>query len=369
MPPNAPPTRPDESAVARPAAAPSESRHPRRRAEAVAAELRAQAELGHELAQRGEDVELHGTVVNAAVGRVLAAYAVVGGLTCLLGLLRPTHALVLLAAVVLAAVVDLDHGRSWLRLLVPRDIARTVVVWRRRARGAPGRVPEEPTRQAGPRVLLCLPADAARSRTLSPWGGIPLAVALAVSGLGCALRAMGAEGTRVIGLALVAFALLFVAGLLADRFAPRSVEPASGGDLLHAVLATLHGEPLQHLDVCCAVVGGGSPFFDGASVLLLNHQNRLPRDQTTVLAWVPAPGALGWTSREGLLRARAVPPDLQDVGAALDLPPTRGRSAAGRARAHGWAAIGFRGGGDDRALVHRKLMAALRHLDEAAGAQ
>ncbi len=331
--------------------------------------MHAQAELGRDLARRGEDVELHGTVVNGGAGRVLAAYAAVGGLACVLGLLRPVHALVVLAAVVLAAGLDLEHGRSWLRLLVPRDIARTVVVWRARGGAQAGQPPGVPSRNPAARVLVCLPADAARPQSLSRWGTIPLAAALMLASLGCGFRVLGTDGGSMLGLALAGFVGLFVAGLCADRFARGSHQTTSGADLLHAVLETLRAHPLLHLDVCCAVVGGGSPFFDGASVLLLNHENRLPRHQTTVLSWAPARGPLMWVSREGVLRTRMLPPALLELGAALGLPPTRGRSTAGRARVLGWPALGLQGGSEDLPSVHLRLVAALRHLDEAAGSR
>lgn len=353
-------------ALARPAATSAQIARSRRRQAAVTAELRAQADLGRALVARGEDVELHGTVINDAGGRVAAGFALVAGAGALLAHLRPTLAAVVLVAVVLAGLRDLDHGRSWLRRLVPRDIGRNVVLWRKAAGAVEPGAPGAPGPLPRPRVVLCLPADARRERSIAPWSWAPLGAGVVLALLGAALGALGVAAGPLLWVSAALLAVVFVAGLLLDRMVPASVDPSTGAELLVPLLADLEHTPLQAVDLCVAVVGGGSLFHDGVEVLLRNHENRLPPNQTTVLTWAPGRGRLAVVARDGRLRPLAPPADLVALTHALDLDPVRDASAAGRALALGWRALGLAGGQNEPAQVRAALLAVLRRLDEQA---
>ena len=348
----------------------------RSRSAILAAEMRAQVALGRTLAAAGRDVELHGSVVNEAGGRVAAAYGFVGATASLLALVWPLRAGLLLAAVAGAGVIDLDNRWSWLRRLVPRDIGRTVLLWQPAPRpGAhPAAEPAEPDPEAGapsrPLILLCLPVDAERPREFTVLSAAPLGGGIGLALFSALLHGLGvAFAADALTLAALVLCCVGFVGLIRDRVVRGSVEPGSGGRLATRLLDALDEQPLRHTDLAIAVVGGGSLFHDGAETLLRNHAPRLPAARTRVLAWEPAEGALKAIPQDG--RVRRVEADAVLLGAAdrAGLQRRPGATAAGRATRLGWRALGLSGGNRDLPAVAGRLLDILRDLDGVVGAR
>jgi len=352
----------------RPAA---EAAAPRSRRAVLTAALRAQVAFGRSLAAAGEDVEMHGTVVHEAGGRVVAAYAALGALAALAALLWPLRGGLVLLALIGSGLQDLDNRWSWVRRLVPRDIGRTVLAWRGAAtRPADGGPPGAPVvgRLPRRRVLVCLPSDALRSRDVRRWAAAPVALGIGLALLGALAGAVDLSAARSILLAAAGLlGACMLAGLVLDRVVRESVGPGSGGALAGRLLHHLRERPLQHIDLAVAVVGGGALFHDGCEVLIRNHANRLPPDQTTLLAWEPAPGPLTHVARDGRLRMVDADPRLIEVAVALGLPARVRCTAVGRAGSLGWRGLGLAGGVDEGERVVTSLVALLRALDQPAG--
>jgi len=129
------------------------------------------------------------------------------------------------------------------------------------------------------------------------------------------------------------------------------------------LLRRLHERPPQSFDVAVACVDDGLDHFDGTETLLLNHRRRLDTTSTRVVAWQPRPRSLAALTREGRLRRRDADPLLVSAASSLGLPDARGVSAAARARALGWRALGLIGGVDAVDQVVERLVDLIHRLD------
>jgi hypothetical protein len=340
--------------MARGAHPPGETRPTRQPPEAVGLSLRQSVDAAAtRLSDAGARVELHGLVANERGGPVAATYGAALAACCFLALAWPLRASVLLGVLLVSGLLDLEGRRSWLRQLAPREGGRALLQW--------------PTAPAppGPLVLLVVPDEATRSRA-------PGFVASALGALGLLSLAGALARPFLTDLTTPLLATMGTAGLiitalawLLDRRGRPAPDGESGVRLAERIVAALERQPPARGRVAVATIGGGTLFHDGVGVVLQNHRARLPTETTRVVTWQPADGALSLVPRDGrLLRSRPDPALLAALEP-LGLPASGGVTAAARARACGWRAVGLQGGLDDPGSIVKALADAARRAIES----
>ena len=323
----------------------------RRPPEANGLTLRQSADAAAQrLADAGHTVELHPLVSNERGAPVLAAYASAFMIASLAALAAPLQSSALLAALLGCGLFDLEGRRSWFRGIVPREGARALLQWTR------------PGPSDGPVVIVAIPDEATRVRQT---GVGPLVLAgLGIAALAGALaRPFFADpaGPFLVSVAL-ASALVMLIALAVDRRGRVLADEGSGFRLAERIAAALEDSPPERGRVVLATVGGGGLFHDGIEVLLRNQADRLERATTRVLTWQPDSGPLTIVPRDGHLLRSAAPGRFIESLGELGLPTGRGVTAAARARASGWAAIGLQGGLEEPAAVVHTVADAARRL-------
>ena len=310
--------------------------------------------FARELVATGERVELHGTVGHHDGLRTAAVYLGVAALASLMGRAWPLPALLLFGLVVASGAVDLNGGRGLLRRFIPREIGQTVLAWRPVDKGSEPR----------PCFALVIPAEGRETPpTLPAWSWIAVAVLLGFEGIALGLALADADFARTpLNLALAGTSCAaLVVGLGAwwrGQRGPASVGLACARGLLR-VLST---SPLRHHDLVLVVTADGMNHADALEILLLNHERRLSRERTRVLAWQPPGARLAAVGAEGRIRPLPSPPPLLQAlaGTGIEVLP-KGLTPAARARRLGWSSLGFVGGlADPRSSIealHRYLLA------------
>jgi len=283
----------------------------------------------------------------------VAVYALVLALVAWFSARWPGVATLVFLATVASAMLDLDGGMGPVRRLVGRDPGQTLLAWLRR---------EAPATRAT--VLVLLPADLRPARPrLGARFLLPLLVLGGLLAIGLPLRWVLPEAAGPL-LAWTGLGCLLSAGAAALLDQAQRRDGGVGTErAVMGLLRRLRERPPKAFDVAVACVDDGLDHFDGTEILLLNHRRRLDVASTRVLAWQPRSTPLSALTREGRLRRRDADPLLVTAAADLGLPDARGVSAASRARALGWRALGLSGGVDAVDQVVERLVDLIHRLD------
>jgi len=300
-----------------------------------------------------DDVELHGAAVHRSPTRTVAIYALLLTLVAWFSGRWPMLTSLVFVVTAVSAALDLDGGIGPVRRLVGRDPGQTLLAWFRR---------EAPTTRAT--VLVLLPADLRPARPrLGARSLLPLLVLGGLVAIGLPLRWLLPEAAGPL-LGWTGLGCLVAAGVAALLDQAQRRDGGVGAErAVMGLLRRLHERPPQSFDVAVACVDDGLDHFDGTETLLLNHRRRLDTTSTRVVAWQPRPRSLAALTREGRLRRRDADPLLVSAASSLGLPDARGVSAAARARALGWRALGLIGGVDAVDQVVERLVDLIHRLD------
>lgn len=303
----------------------------------------------------GGSPEVQACAAQPGLGGSLLAHGLFGALAALLGTRRPLLALALLLLAGWSAWREL-HGRSgWLGRMAPRRVGHTVILW--------GTLPLQGRDR--PLLLLHAPLDGGPARRPLGAGLAALAAAPAVLAMaGLLLRPLSlAGGHTLLLLGAAGLGLDALAGVLALLARPWDTRTGPAGLLLRSVHEALVGAPPQDLDLVLAWSSGGPRAAEGLETLLLNNRQRLAPERTRVVVLTPAPGGAAALSSEGHWARVQADSALLEAARAAGLPERSGLSAAARALAAGWPAMGIATGPE---AVAGKLVDMIRALDQRA---
>jgi hypothetical protein len=334
--------------------------------QAVESTLPTALSLAHQLARRGGDVELQGTVLHRDRALTLAASAALAAVVIMTGQLMPLPGVLLLLAILVSLVEDLDGGSGWLRrLIVLRDIGHNVILWRAERLPAPPEAPPPLDRppwlspgaiQHRPTLLVCVPADGSAER---PGDRAAHLTVLAVIGLG--ILGVGISATLAT-ISAASLALLSALLTLRHLQSPPLLLPSPAIPDTLALLDAIDNSPPGSLALVVAFIEGGGGHHDGVEVLLQNFAPVLPRHLTRVLTLLPQDGPLCIQQTEGVIQRRGA--DELTLRAAEGLPQRSGVSDTARVLRLGWRGATLRGDLSDTATI----LKIIRRLDQAAGA-
>ncbi|MFT5684385.1 MAG: hypothetical protein ACI8RZ_005326 [Myxococcota bacterium] len=334
--------------------------------QAVESTLPTALSLARALAERGDEVELQGTVIHRDRALTLAACAAVAAVVTMLGQLTPLPAAVLLLAILLSLVADLDGGSGWLRrLVVLKDIGHNVLLWRAPRLPTRSNPPaeNEPTRLAQgaiahrPALLICVPADGTPAKTGLRPAQLAVIVATLLSTIGVGLW----PTLATIGAG--SLALLSAVLIIRHIQSPPQLLPSPAISATVNLLDALRVSPPANLSLAVAFVEGADGHADGMEILLANFAPVLPQALTRVLTLVPDDVPLSIQHIEGVIQRRSA--DDLILRASEGLPRCTGVSSTARALRLGWRGASLRGDLSNTAAI----LKIIDRLDQAAGGE
>lgn len=334
--------------------------------QAVESTLPMAISLARAMAERGDEVELQGTVLHRDRALTLAAGAAVAAVVTMLGQLTPLPGAVFLLLILLSLVEDLEGGTGWLRrLVVLKDAGHNVILWRaprlptRSVPPAESRPPwlAEGALSPRPALLICVPADGLPGERVGlRWAHIAVSIATLLAAIGVGLW------SPLATIAAGALALLSSGLTLRHVQAPPRLQPSPAIPAALTLLEALQASPPEHLAIAVAFIEGSSGHTDGIEILLENYAPILPPHLTRVLSLIPDARPLSAQHTEGVLQRRGA--DELILRAADGLPRSTGVSPTARVLRRGWRGATLRGELTNTAAI----LKVIDRLDQDAGA-
>ncbi len=302
----------------------------------------------------GAHPEVYGAPVNPSPALTVAAHALAGLLGTGLGIFRPLLGLALLLAAMWSGWREAQGLEGWVSRLTPRALGHNVVLWGGRPLDGSPR----------PCLLLWAPLDGGRARRPL---GTGLLSALGALGALCALGVLvgpfareAGQNLATIGAAGLGLALL--GALVLHLGWPWDGATGAAGERLERVTEALAARPPEHLDVVTVLSTGGASRADALETLLLNQRHRL--GAARVLALEPALAGLRRVSEEGRWQRRKPDALLDEQASAAGLEAAARVTAATRAQALGFRALGLTIAAD---ASPKPVLDVIAALDCAAG--